>query len=199
MRPLRLLIGLCLLTPALPLAAQTVVHRCAGSNGVPVFTDRACSDLEATPLQPATAAPRNGSSPPSGAPPPILCAANVAQLKQAVVDAFAIGDANRLAGLMLWNGEGHGAAVADIRALHALMQHPLVEVGTDVPDAPDAPANAGSAADAPVNAGSAADAPATAHASELLVRTASSDGSGVPRETRFPLARQSGCVWLRQP
>lgn len=186
MRLLRLLIGLCLLSPALPLAAQTVVHRCVGSNGVPVFTDRACSDLEATPLQPAAATPRGGSPPPSGAPPPILCAANVAQLRQAVIDAFALGDANRLAGLMLWNGEGHGAAVADIRALHALMQHPLVEVGTDVPDAP-------------ADAGSAADAPATAHASELLVRTASGDGSGVPRETRFALARQSGCVWLRQP
>jgi hypothetical protein len=193
MRLLRLLIGLCLLSPALPLAAQTVVHRCVGSNGVPVFTDRACSDLDATALQRA-AAPRGGSPPPSGAPPPILCAANVAELRQAVVDAFAIGDANRLAGLMLWNGEGHGAAVADIRSLHALMQHPLVEVGTDVPDARDAPATSATTANpnAPVE-------PAPAHASALLVRTAASDGSSVPRETRFALARQSGCVWLRQP
>jgi len=190
MRLLRPLIGFLLLSPALPLAAQTVIHRCVGSNGVPVFTDRACSDLEAAPLQ-AAAAPRGGAPPPAGAPPPILCAANVAQLRQAVIDAFAIGDANRLAGLMLWNGEGHGAVVADIRALHALMQHPLVEIGTDVPDAPAADGSLAPPA-APVEA-------LPARPSELLVRTAASDGSGVPRETRFPLARQSGCVWLRQP
>lgn len=184
----RILIGLCLLSPCTGVAAQAVIHRCVSANGTPTFTDRACSDLQATPTQPVPIAPGSGPPAPSSAPPPILCAANLAQLRQAVIDAFAIGDANRLAGLMLWNDEGHGAAVADIRALHALMQHPLVDVG---PDSPNDSALAGS--------GTAASVPATGDSSELLVRTAATDGSGVPHETRFPVVRQSGCLWLRQP
>ena len=188
MRLLRILIGLGLLSPCLAMAVPTVIHRCVGANGTPVFTDRACSDLQATPTQPMPHAPGGGPPALSSAPPPILCAANFAQLKQAVIDAFAIGDANRLAGLMLWDGEGHGAAVADIRALHALMRQPLVDIG---PDAPTDPALAES--------GTAAFVPTTGDWSGLVVRTATADGSGVPHETRFTVARQSGCLWLRQP
>jgi hypothetical protein len=188
MRLWRVLIGLCLLSPCAGAAAQTVIHRCMGANGTPVFTDRACSDLQAIPRQPPPRTPASAPAGGSGAPPPILCAANFAQLKQAVIDAFALGDANRLAGLMLWEGEGHGAAVADIRALHALMQHPLVEVG---PDAAGDPVLA--------EADTAASAPAVADPPELRVLTAAADGSGVPHETRFPVVRQSGCLWLRQP
>lgn len=188
MRLLRILIGLCLFSPCMGLAAQTVIHRCVSANGTPVFTDRACGDLQATSTQSMPSGSGSAPSALSGAPPPILCAANFAQLKQAVIDAFAIGDANRLAGLMLWDGEGHGAAVADIRALHALMRQPLVDIG---PDPPNDPALAESAAASP--------APASGESSELVVRTTAADGSGVPHETRFTVARQSGCLWLRQP
>lgn len=188
MRLWRVLIGLCLLSPCATAAAQTVIHRCMGAEGTPVFTDRACSDLQAIPTQSPSRTPAGTPAGGLGAPPPILCAANFAQLRQAVIDAFALGDANRLAGLMLWEREAQGAAVADIRALHALMQHPLVEVGPDAAGAP-----------APAAAGTATSAPAVADPTELRVLTAAADGSGIPRETRFPVVRQSGCLWLHQP
>jgi hypothetical protein len=190
MRLLRILIGLCLLLPCVGVAAQAAIHRCVGANGDPVFTDGTCSDMQATATQPVARQPDDGRQSDGlaafGAPPPIVCAANFAQLTQAVTDAFAIGDANRLAGLMLWSGEGHAAAVTDIRALHALMQHPLVDIG---PPSSAEPASGDSS-----NVTAAPD-----DSSELVVRTAAGDGSGLPHETRFPVVRQAGCLWLRQP
>lgn len=188
MRLLRILIGLGLLSPCSGVAAQAVIHRCVGANGTPVFTDRSCSDMQAVATHPAAGPADNGAPALSSAPPLILCAANVAQLKQAVIDAFAAGDANRLAGLMLWGGEGERAAVADIRALHALMQRPLVEIGPAASTDTD-----------PAGSATASSAAATGDPAELLVRTAASDGSGVPHETRFPVVRRAGCLWLRQP
>jgi hypothetical protein len=95
-------------------------------------------------------------------------------LRAAVVDAFAQGDANRLAGLMLWAGYGQHAAVDDIRALAALMQRPLV--GIDLPD----------------------DESGDGAASELVVRTVPDEGSDDAGETRFAIEPRSGCLWLRQ-
>jgi hypothetical protein len=186
MRLLRILIWLCLSPCVGQAAAQAVIHRCVGANGDPVFTDGRCSDMQATSTQPAARVQPGGPAAAPGAPLPIVCAANFAQLTQAVTDAFAMDDANRVAGLMLWSGEGHGAAVADISALHALMQRPLVDIG---------PPSSGS----PASADSSGVTAAPGDSSELVVRTAAGDGSGLPHETRFPVVRQAGCLWLRQP
>jgi hypothetical protein len=136
-----------------------------------VFTDQPCASLQATPA-PASSAIGDA---PSLRPPATTCAADVETLRAAVVDAFAHGDANRLAGLMLWAGYGEHAAVDDIRALAALMQRPLV--GIDLPDD-----------------GSGDGAP-----SELVVRTVPDEGSDDDGETRFVIEPRSGCLWLRQP
>lgn len=188
--------------------AQAGIHRCIGADGNPVFTDGACTDMQATPAQPGARTPDSDRTAGFDAPAPILCAANLAQLKQGVADAFAIRDANRLAGLMLWGGSGRSAVLANIRSLRALMQRPLVDFGddasgdsatatsapTDVSSATRAP---GSTATAGTTAVESAAAPATA--GELLIRTAADDGSGVAHETRFAVERQSGCLWLREP
>lgn len=151
-----------------PVRAQTPIRHCVGADGSPVFTDQPCASVQATPA-PATsvAAPASAVTQPA-----VTCAADLDDLRQAVVDAFASGDANRLAGLMLWAGYRQHAAVADIRALAALMRRPLL--GIDVPAGDDA-------------------------SPQLVVRTVGGDGDGGTDETRFPIARHAGCLWLRQP
>ena len=165
---LRLFLLMLLALAATPARAQTPIRHCIGANGSPVFTDQPCASVQATPA-PATSL--TGTPPPPN-PPAVTCAADLDQLRQAVVDAFAGADANQLAGLMLWSGYRARAAVADIRALAALMRRPLL--GIDV---------------------AAADGDAT----HLVVRTVAADGGGGTDETRFPIERHAGCLWLRQP
>jgi hypothetical protein len=162
--PRLVLLLLLLLLTALPARAQTPIFHCVATDGHPVFTDQPCSSLQATPA-PASSAT---AAAPSLRPPATTCAADVEELRAAVVDAFANRDANRLAGLMLWGGYGQHAAVADIRALATLMQRPLV--GIDLPDQ---------------------------GSTELIVHTAVDDGEG-SGETRFAIEPHSGCLWLRQ-
>ncbi len=184
----RLAAPLCLilLACAAPAAAQTPIHRCIGANGGAVFTDQPCAALQATPVNPNVPSAQTAATP--AATTPILCAASPRELRRSVIDAFASRDANRLAGLMLWNGYGRGAAIADIRSLAELMKQPLLDA--DIPNA-GAPAQAASSDDpfatdvppAPPSAGN-----------QLVLHT---DGSGSPRELRFDIVRQAGCLWLR--
>jgi hypothetical protein len=197
MRPSVALLCLILLAWAVPALAQTEIHRCIGANGSAVFTDQPCAALQATPVSPA--APPAGHDIPPATPPPILCAASLGALRQSVIDAFANHDANRMAGLMLWNGYGRGAAIADIRSLGELMKQPLLDVGTPDDPAPDngspAPATATSGSAAPF----APDTPSTpppANA-QLVLHTAGNDGSGSPHELRFNIVSRAGCLWLR--
>ena len=186
------LLCLILLVRALPAAAQTEIHHCIGSNGNAVFTDQPCSALQSTPV---TRTPQAGRDDAPGTPPPLLlCAANLADLRQSVIDAFARHDPNRLAGLMLWNGYGRGAAVADIGSLGVLMRQSLLDIGPDRDNASDddPPAASGTAALAPDDA-----ATPTAPAHQLILHVAGNDGSGSPRELRFDLVRRAGCLWLR--
>lgn len=189
MHRLATLLRLILLACAAPAAAQAPIHRCIGANGGAVFTDQPCAALQATPVAPA-ARPGNAAAP-AAAPPPILCAASRHELRQSVIDAFASRDANRLAGLMLWNGYGRGTAIADIHSLAGLMKQPLLDV--------DIPGGAVPAAAASTDAPLTADHPHAPPPADdrLLLHTAGNDGSGGPRELRFDIVRQAGCLWLR--
>ncbi|MET4568740.1 DUF4124 domain-containing protein [Rhodanobacter soli] len=189
MHRLPTLLCLILLACAAPAAAQTEIHRCIGANGGAVFTDQPCAALQATPISPGTQ-PGNATAP-LAAPPPILCAASTGELRQSVIDAFASRDANRMAGLMLWDGYGRGAAIADIRSLAELMRQPLLDV--DIPNG-SAPAQAASIDDP--FAPPAPPAPPSA-GNQLVLHIAGNDGSGAPRELRFDIVRQAGCLWLR--
>jgi hypothetical protein len=168
---------LCIATTAVH--AQNPISRCIGADGRPVFTDQPCASLNATPTvgpeTPANIPP--GNIPGTASTVPVLCASSRGQLRQAVVDAFAARDANRLAGLVLWNGYGNAGAVANIRQLTALTRQPLLDVGGRSAEVAD----------------DGAEAAAT---DELLVRTGM---SGAPQETRFAIVRQSGCLWLTPP
>jgi hypothetical protein len=167
--------------------AQTAIHRCIGADGNPVFTDQPCAALDATPVK--RTAPRHDEDP-TASTPAVLCAANTAELKRAVIDAFATGDANRMAGLMLWRGYGRKAVVADIRALKRAMREPLLDFGPEPPAEP----TAGSAFVVP---GAAAEPLPSARDDILVLHTAGNDGGAQPHAMRFEVVRRSGCLWLR--
>jgi hypothetical protein len=197
MRCLATLLCFILIALAPPAMAQTEIHRCIGANGSAVFTDQPCAALKATPV---TAAPPSDALPMT-APPPILCAASVGELRQSVIDAFASHDANRMAGMMLWNGYGRGAAIADIQSLTQWMKHPLIDV-----EMPGDPAAAGTAQAPPASSPTSVDpfsldippspSPATSQPDDQLVlHTAGNDGDA--RDLRFDIVRRAGCLWLR--
>lgn len=171
MIPWRFVLLLALALLALPARAQTIRH-CIGSDGHPVFTDQPCSSLQAVPA-PATSA---ATEAPADRAPAVTCATSVEQLREAMVDAFASGDANRLGGLMLWAGYGEHAVVADLRGLATWLKRPLVDVQ----------------AEGDPSAGDDA-------ASALVVRTLAADGSGNSDSTRFAIERHAGCLWLHRP
>ena len=172
--------------------AQGDIHRCMGANGVPVFTDRVCSDINAAPVAPPAPTSSVGVVAAPGAmssqPPAVLCAADLEQLKQAVVDAFAVRNPNRLAGLMLWDGDGQGAVVADIQLFNRLMAHPLIDVAAE-------PA-AATSSDTPPASSTSAPRSGPAEGETLVVRTEAEDGSGADQDTRFDVVHHDGCLWL---
>ena len=195
MRSLKLWLWFALILWAVPGRPQTDIHRCIDASGRALFTDQTCASMQATAVHPApkpvedtTHVATLAATPTE--PPPILCAVTFNQLRQSVIDAFANRNANRLAGLMLWNGYGSATAVADIRALSALMQQPLLDVGP--PDG-NASSTAGYA-DAPPEGESPTDAPGRGN--QLALHLAGTDSSGNPRELRYGIVHRYGCLWL---
>lgn len=185
---MRLLIFLLLLACAAVAHAQDPIHHCVDANGNPVFTDRTCASMHAMRV---TASPTGRAAQASVAAPTALvhCAASIDTLKRRVVDAFAAHDPNRMAGLMLWQGYGGPAAVADILALGRLMRQPLL--GVQVIGGDTVVATAGGPAPA-----ASVDVPA-APPQGLQLSTASDDGSGEPGQSYFPVIPQAGCLWLQ--
>jgi hypothetical protein len=199
---MRLLAVLLLLLLPLGMArAQSDIHRCVGANGGVIFTDRVCSDLNATPAVPVpTASVSAATSTSISQPPPVLCASDIAELKQAVVDAFAARNPNRLAGLMLWDGDGRDSVVANIRQFTRMMAHPLIEVRASEYTSTAAPSPSSSmVTDPSVLSMSATPSPSPPRGESLSVETEADDGSGATQETHFGVVHHDGCVWLEPP
>jgi len=195
MRQLPALLCLILCFPAQLGMAQTPIHRCIGANGGAVFSDQPCAALQATPVgtsaQPAPATATTSA-------PPILCAASVGELRQSIIAAFAKHDANRLAGLMLWEGYSQGSATADIGSLDDLTKQSLLDIGVpDTSGTDRGPATSQSLGGIELDPFGASAAPAPAPATsnhQLVLHTAGNDG---PHERRFEMVRRAGCLWLR--
>jgi hypothetical protein len=184
------LLCLCLLAWGGPSVAQTTIHHCIGADGGPVFTDQPCASLHATPVRPANDSHGTRSTAQSA---PVLCATNHQALQQDVIDAFANHDANRLAGLMLWNGLGRGTATADIRSLATLVQQPLLGLGS----VPDEDIGRETPYPAQNSSSNAQRQPSTtAPPDQLIVRTLEHDGESTPA-LRFDIEQKAGCLWLR--
>jgi len=128
---IRALLLLALLLIALPASAQTEIHRCVGADGRPAFSDQPCASIGATSVLPPANAPAFASTTgdsaagPSGPSAGLLCAKNLADLRQGISQAFATRNANRIGGLILWNGSSQGA-VDGIRGIESLIRQPLV-------------------------------------------------------------------------
>jgi hypothetical protein len=182
---MRYLLFILLTLGAPALHAQTAIHRCVAANGTPVFTDQPCNSLGAT-----RAATASGGSTQAAAPDG-TCPATPAVLKARVADAFNAGDANALAGLMLWQGYGRGAAMADMRRLQSLVREPLVgfgdttDTGADTDALPPWPPFADNAS------GDSDDADI------LTVRLGGTTDDGSAREARFGIVPRAGCLWLQ--
>lgn len=174
--------------------AQGDIHHCIGANGIPVFTDRVCSDVNATPVLPAPAASAQAPAEPAQPPAAVLCATDLKQLKQAIVDAFAAHNPNRLAGLTLWNGDGKATVVTDIEFFSRLMSHPLLGVKIGSPSSSDSDDDSTAASELSL---SASPSSIPVHDETLTVQTESDDGSGTAQETHFGVVHRSGCLWLQ--
>ena len=185
---------------------QDVIHRCIDPAGHPVFTDRRCSTLDATPVRASAAA--TADRPGTGQPAddaPRLCAADPATLRQQVLDAFARREPNRLAGLMLWDDYGERGAVERIQALGTLVDRPVLDLRDD--DGGGWHAAAGPAAsiydatrplrDQLDDPSAAPPAVAPGDPQALIAVTPGDDGG--PHETRFAIERRAGCLWLLPP
>ena len=121
-------LALLLLLIVLPAAAQTTIHRCVGTDGRPVFSDQQCTSIGATSIMPPVPASSSSADAPAGPSTGLLCAKDVAGLREGIAQAFANRDANRIGGLILWNGYGSGGAVENIRNMDALVRQPLLAV-----------------------------------------------------------------------
>lgn len=182
-----------------PVHAQDAgIHRCLDRAGHQVFTDRACADLDAAPALPGSDAASDVPALPAEDRSSQLCAATLDELRQQIVDAFAARDPNRLAGLMLWDGYSRHGVVEQIRALGVLMQQPLLDVSDDGPTRTVRTGMpAGDLYDASRPLAPETDVASTAAPGTLTLVTGPRDASGASTSTRFPVAAQSGCLWLR--
>ena len=183
-----LLAALLIIAPACLLPAPAVtaavaqlqpqsIHRCIGREGEPVFTAKPCAD-ESLVMAPALA----GSAAPAG-PSLHVCPLSPQELRDRVAVALQERDVNKLAGLMLWNGDTRRGAVDALRRLATLVRQPINDLAlapafVDVPTSASVPAPASSA--------SVSDGP-------LQLSITAEDGSS----TVFALSDSGGCWWLQ--
>lgn len=126
---IRAILLLALVFLVLPASAQTAIHRCVAADGRPVFSDQPCASVGAASIAPPAVAGSVSSvgAATDGPSTGLLCAKDLADLRQGIAQAFATRSANRIGGLILWNGASQGA-VDGIRGIEALIRQPLVSL-----------------------------------------------------------------------
>lgn len=164
-------------TPAL--AQPGTLNRCVAADGTAVFTDRACDAVDA---RPAPTPQPNPDSLPDGAVTVRECPRRPKALVEAIEQAFAAADGNKLAELYDWRGRSSAAANAVMPRLERLAASPVIEVRT------------GHSAEASADPELAAEA-AKAPPDRLLI-TRADDGMGHREVVEFRLVRAAGCWWI---
>lgn len=191
---------LALIAWAAPAAAQ--VRRCVDAQGNSVFTDRACSTMQATPKAPPVA--HSGAYARGFARRG--CARSPEALMAGVRGALEVKDVNRLATFYHWSGVGSGAAKYLMDQLEGIAARPLVAVALVYPEsvlavAADmsaqgpAPAVAPSATPDSLEAARAAAPPPP---EPTALRVDQMRGSADPASARleFGLRQNAGCWWI---
>jgi hypothetical protein len=186
------------------------IRQCMSPEGVPIFTDRRCADLGATPHT-APPAPMGEAT---NLPPRVrTCARNQAMLLDGVRAALESHDANRLADYYHWSGMDSKSGYALMDRLNAFSARQVVDVrlvrnaapveGPDLfedrfdplpspppdPDAGDAPPDGATPASAP--------RPRRTLASLLRVDQMRSADDAAANVTYFHLLTNAGCWWMR--
>ncbi|HET7266742.1 MAG TPA: hypothetical protein VFJ15_01375 [Oleiagrimonas sp.] len=184
---MRLLLGLALLIGSGACVAGTHIHHCVAADGTPVFTDKPCASLGAMPTDRAT----NPLSP-RGTHPVRHCPMDMDALRKRVARVFRAGNANALAGLMLWRGYGENAAADTVQHLAELMRSPFLGLVETV------------ATTAPVTSTSTWPPWRPLDPQPSLVPGATDTiivKMGNPSRPRiaFNVIRRDGCLWLDQP
>ncbi len=161
-------------------AASDGMHRCIGSSGEPVFTDRPC----ANPALAITGGSESQDKRATGG----SCPASIEELRARAASAFSRRDAIALSGLFLWRGYGNGSAYGILKDLAALVRQPLLAL--NIEDAPDTWPTPGYAR--------RYDDRAPRQSSSLQLAVIVGDAEAIARtaERHFPLVHQSGCWWL---
>ena len=187
------------------------LRECVGPDGVPIFTDRRCSDLGATPQLPPLGSDAGNTL---GQPVRVrTCARNQDALLAGVRAALESHDANRLADYYHWTGMGSTEAYRLMDRLGAFSARPVVDVQLvrgaasadpyydDRFDTPmPMPAPAPEAAPGDPYAPEAASTPPPRrrpHASMLRVDQMRSDSDVASEVTYFHLLTNAGCWWMR--
>lgn len=123
--PLRLAVAslaLVVLLPASwPRPAEAQIRRCTGNDGGTIFTDRACTDVDAVErvgtAAGAARAPYRGG-----------CQRRLQDLVFEVTSAIDARDANRLAGVYHWPGTSSRSGYAIVDRLDGIARRPLVDI-----------------------------------------------------------------------
>ncbi len=188
-----------LLSPAAPAMQQTTIHHCVASNGTPVFTDKSCSRLDATPVAaPSTVSPDGRST---GANDdtiirewshgPQKCPRSLGELESRVAEAFRAHDPNALAALMLWRGYSRRDATRTVRHLAHLTRWPLLGFADTQPD--PAQQVAMDSGLPPLIPPDEEPAPTPPRATTLTVKLDSPKQSSAS----FAIAQRHECLWLQ--
>ena len=176
------LFALLACAPLLHAQRAQPVYRCIGAHGEPVFSGQPCG----TPA-PASTSPTHAQDGAFGG----MCAASPQALRQAVADAFASHDVNRLAGLILWRGMDQASARGTLRALSEWLKQPLAGISIAYATGPlpagDGPASA-------TTPGFPAAAASAASQSPTGLEISTGGGDGGTRD--FGVAETGGCWWL---
>lgn len=202
---------IALLAAVLALPAQAQVRRCVDAQGNSVFTDRACSSMDAVPrgepLAPGGAHHAGGFGRQG-------CAAGPRQLLDEVRGALESRDVNQLATHYHWTGTGSGAARSLMGELEAIAKRPLVAIELVFPAAaeptaldefPQQDALAESRYAPPAPNGDAAGATAAEGPEPLRsrppyairVEQMSGVGDAGSSQTVFNLRRHAGCWFIQ--
>lgn len=174
----------------LPMAAAHAqqINRCSNAQGISVYSDRRCEDVDATARMPP---PRNPGG--SGLYRE-HCARKLSELVGQIRAAVEANDVNRLSSVYLWNGLSNAAAAQVLERLHGIVQRPLLDIAPVYADAAILPAPSSASPGLPGNR--ASDTASTRpRPIGLRLEHATGTGGGASR-TVLSLQRHYHCFWI---
>ena len=159
------------------------VHRCVGSDGGSVYTDKVCADIGAIEIKPAVVS--------SGVQIHIRdCARSPDDLLFGVRSALDAQDVNKLAGFYQWAGVGSDESVHLMDRLEALSRRPLVDVALEGFETPPQALSSPTAQGANPRSG-------RSRPDRLRIEQTKSSESVAPVSTTFHLQQNFGCWWIQ--